>query len=60
VDRNKLVRWIVGLVAALAVVALIVWADRQSGIDDRDTDPEDVQVESQSTVDDIVIHVDGS
>lgn len=37
-------RWVIAAIAALAVVALLVWGDRESGVDDRDTDPEDVVV----------------
>jgi hypothetical protein len=46
---QQILRWVLGTVAALAVVALLVWGDRQAGVDDRDTDPEDVQVTIEIT-----------
>ena len=42
------VRWVIAVVAALAIVALLVWGDRQAGVDDRDTDPEDVEITSDA------------
>jgi hypothetical protein len=45
---KSIVRWVVAAVAALAVVALLVWADRHAGIDDRDPKPEDVQVSTDA------------
>jgi hypothetical protein len=41
-------RWVIAAVAVLAVVALLVWGDRQAGVDDRDTDPEDVEITSDA------------
>ena len=40
--------WVIAAVAMLAVVALLVWGDRQAGVDDRDTDPEDVEITSDA------------
>ena len=40
--------WVIAAVAMLAVVALLVWGDRHAGVDDRDTDPEDVEITSDA------------
>ena len=40
-DRTSVVRWIIAVVAALAIVALLAWARRNPGFDDRVPDPED-------------------
>ena len=42
-DRSEIVRWIVAAVAALAIVALLAWARRDPGFDDRIPDPEDAK-----------------
>jgi hypothetical protein len=34
-------RWLIGVVVALAIVALLAWARNEPGIDDRIPDPED-------------------
>jgi len=36
--------WIVGAIAALAIVALLAYARREPGFDDRVPDPEDAAV----------------
>ncbi len=51
-------RWVIAAVAALAVVALLVWGDRQAGVDDRDTDPEDVEVTSDAAAAPFTISID--
>jgi hypothetical protein len=39
--RPDVLRWVVAAVAALAIVALLAWARRDPGFDDRIPDPED-------------------
>jgi|EndMetStandDraft_9_1072997.scaffolds.fasta_scaffold2532182_1 hypothetical protein len=39
--RSHIWRWIIGVVAALAIVALLAYARRDPGFDDRVPDPED-------------------
>jgi hypothetical protein len=39
--RPDILRWVVAAVAALAIVALLAWARRDPGFDDRIPDPED-------------------
>ena len=52
------VRWVIAAIAALAVVALLVWGDRDAGVDDRDTDPEDVVVTSDAAAAPLTISID--
>jgi hypothetical protein len=47
-NEKGIVRWVIAGLAALAVVALLIWADRHAGIDDRDPDPEDVQISTDA------------
>jgi hypothetical protein len=42
--RSHIWRWIIGVVAALAIVALLAYARRDPGFDDRVPDPEDAAV----------------
>jgi hypothetical protein len=37
-------RWIIGVIAALAIVALLAYARRDPGFDDRVPEPEDAAV----------------
>jgi hypothetical protein len=39
--RSHMWRWIIGVIAALAIVALLAYARRDPGFDDRVPDPED-------------------
>ena len=48
----------IAAIAALAVVALLVWGDRESGVDDRDTDPEDVVVTTDAASASLTISID--
>ena len=38
---THVMRWIVGVIAALAIVALLAYARREPGFDDRVPDPDD-------------------
>ena len=42
--RPNMWRWIIGVLAALAIVALLAYARRDPGFDDRVPDPEDAAV----------------
>jgi hypothetical protein len=39
--RPHVLRWIAAVIVALAIVALLAWARRDPGFDDRVPDPED-------------------
>jgi lipopolysaccharide export system protein LptC len=39
--RSDVWRWVIIVIAALAIVALLAWARRDAGVDDRVPDPED-------------------
>ncbi len=40
--------WVIVAVAMPRRCRLLVWGDRQAGVDDRDTDPEDVEITSDA------------
>jgi anti-sigma-K factor RskA len=42
--RSHMWRWIIGVIAALAIVALLAYARRDPGFDDRVPEPEDAAV----------------
>ena len=50
-------RWLIGAIAALAVIALLAWARNDPGVDDREPDPPTSSVsavpEEPATVDSV-------